>query len=239
MTPTFSLCHTSARPKHWKGSYDAWIARSANPELVEYVLCVDARWGFTEDIPELAEFAIGERNVLVWNQGAKSCCSGWNTAAAASTGKILILNADDMRPPQDWDESLRKVVVNEFGIDPAKSNVACEEEFVIHVSVGGQADERGLIILQILSRGRYKRLGYALYPLYDGMYSDNEFQEHAKLDGCYIDARHLRWTHYHPFNGVGKMDEVYRHQNRPESYEAGLALFEKRKAEGFPAWIGK
>jgi hypothetical protein len=246
MTPLFSICHTTARPNKWRGSYDSWIARAANSEQVEYVLCIDKRWGFGDTIQLESRHAAHkpneayppELNIVVGNTGPKSCVSGWNTAAAASTGKIIILNADDMRPPQDWDEALRKVVIHATGIDPAKSTMLCDEEMVIHVSVGGEADKRGLIILQILSRARYKRLGYALYPEYDGMYSDNEFQEHAKLDGCYIDARHLRWRHYHPFNGFGLVDEVYNHQNRPESYESGRALFEKRKAEGFPAWKG-
>ena len=225
--PLFSIAHTTARPERWRASYDSWIARAVNPEQVEYILCCDEKWGFVPVTSDLVDWLNlrNEKNALIWNEGPKSSTSGWNRAAVASTGGIIILNADDMRPPHGWDKDLLRAIA---GKDPLK------DEFVVHVACGGTADQRGLIILQILSRARYERLGYALFPLYESMYSDDEFTLSAQLDGCYIDARHLRWNHGHPFNNGGDLDEVYRHQNRPQAYETGRKLFEERRAAGFP-----
>ena len=45
----FSILHTSARPGKWKEIYDAWLGAAKHPELVEYVLVIDPRWGFGYD----------------------------------------------------------------------------------------------------------------------------------------------------------------------------------------------
>ena len=48
-TPLFSILHTSARPEAWRAVYDDWMSKAVHPENVEYVLCVDERWGFNAD----------------------------------------------------------------------------------------------------------------------------------------------------------------------------------------------
>jgi hypothetical protein len=35
--------------------------------------------------------------------------ANWNTAAALSTGEILLVIADDLTPPQGWDEQVEKL----------------------------------------------------------------------------------------------------------------------------------
>ena len=110
MTPTFSICHTTARPNGWQESYEEWVTKASNPNSVEYVLCVDARWGFekknfVEHISSLPD-CYGD---VVWNTKRKCSVDGWNIAAAASTGKVIILNSD-MFPPDRWDEELLEAI---------------------------------------------------------------------------------------------------------------------------------
>lgn len=268
MRPLFSILHSSARPHQWRKVYDAWISAAAHPELVEYVLCVDERWGFHRNTGVISEplwmhegweyergpMGNGHKNRVVWNNKRRCYVDGVNCAAQASTGRILIVNADDQYPCEGWDEQLTAVLErlsgSGYGTDPAKwpdevfarGGSVWPPNFVIEVSTGTpQEHERGILVMPILSRIRYERLGYVLYPEYESMYADNEFCEHARQDGCIINARHLFFPHRHalidPEAGSWKpqapVDEQYQEQNRPEAFELGNALLKVRRAEKF------
>ncbi len=110
--PLFSVLHSSARPDQWRKVYDDWMGKAANPESVEYVLCVDERWGFQSSDGSFAfrsidyPFDMRAQDKLMWNEGRRCYVDGVNTAARASTGQILIVNADDQFACEGWDESL-------------------------------------------------------------------------------------------------------------------------------------
>ena len=122
--------------------------------------------------------------------------------------------------PKGWDQSLLEVVAGKTG------------EFVVHVSSGGPRDNT-LMAPQIMSRARYERLGYVFHPDYLSMYADDEFTEHAYSDGVVIEARHLLFPQSHPHHGTAEWDEVYTWENRPEAYEKGREVFERRKENGW------
>jgi hypothetical protein len=208
--PIFSICHATGRPEGWKDSYLAWLDSAKAPGEVEYVLCVDERMGF-EKAPE-GGFRV------VWDTGkVPSAVGAWNTAAKASSGRILILNSDDMRPEKGWDKKLAE------GLD-------LEEDFVIEVRSGTRADEWRLMVLPILSRKRFERLGYALFPEYLSMFADNEFTMHAWKDGVVRDRRDLVFPHLHPEKDL---DSVYVWTNRTEAFRVGEEVFRRRSLEGF------
>lgn len=230
----FSILHTSARPDKWRKVYDAWIAAAVHPELVEYVLVVDERWGFAEDELNVHEATIAIQNRMrpqdqvIWNTGRKCYVEGVNLAAAASCGLMLIVNADDQYPCQDWDEHLGEM--STAGI-PAPI-----DDFVVEVNTGTPKEhERGIIVLPIMSRPRYRRLGYVLYPEYESMYSDNDFYAHAKAEERIIDCRHIPvFPHRHYlFTPDVPNDAAYREQNKPSAYSHGKALFEARVQHAF------
>lgn len=243
--PLFSILHSSARPHQWRKVYDAWISAAAHPELVEYVLCVDERWGFREaqgfaesvnEIQHPGEVAGKSPLSVVWNEGRRCYVDGVNTAAKASTGRILIVNADDQYPCEHWDEKVTEAVQQFPALEPEYK--ADYREFVIEVSTGTPAEhDRGILVMPILSRARYERLGYVLYPEYESMYADNEFCEHAKQDHCIIDARHLFFPHRHagidPESATWKkqaqVDEQYLEQNRAEAYAIGESVLKFRR----------
>jgi hypothetical protein len=228
---TFSVLHTTARPNEWQKAYNAWVARAStftDPELFEYVLCIDRRWGFTHS-GECQSY-MRPQDKVVWNEGPQTAVSGWNTAAAASIGDVLLVSADDFYPPQDWDKQL---------IDAIWPHV--EKGFVnfaVRVSSGvPEADNQGHICHAFLSRERYEHQGRVVYhPEYRGVFCDNDFTAHAEQDGAIIEARHIQFLHDHPMyrpGGVANCDEAFWHHNKPEDYDFGRKVFEKRRHERF------
>jgi len=221
-TPMFSLCHATARPAQWRACYDDWWASCDNPDAVEYIMTVDERWGFDPKAPP----AVNDRTKVLWWAGKRGSTTAWNAAAAEARGQVLIMVADDLRPPEHWDTELLKVIP-----DPAA-------EFVVEVSSAKLPDAAGLMVAYLLSRARYEALGYAINPEYIGLYADNEFGDHARMDEVVIDARHLHFRHHHPYYGDGlfPQDAVYASGNTSEAVVQGLALYARRKAAGFPSY---
>jgi hypothetical protein len=272
MTPLFSILHPSARPQRWREIYEDWMLSAAHPENVEYVLCVDERWGFLElpgfqmvlpsvingvsipcDFPSYwapgTKLNLGERapGRLIWNIGRRCYVDAVNTAAQASTGRILIVIADDQWPCERWDERIIDVLgesLTDFS-DPQRTVWLDQSSYVISVSTGTPHEhERGIMVMPILSRARYERLGYIFFPEYESAFADNDFYSHAAKDNCIIDARHLMFPHRHPLTKPGAWekrgnlkwidtDAVYAAQNRAESYLIGEQTFRRRQAENF------
>jgi len=242
-TPLFSICHTSARPDKWRAVYDDWMEKAVHPEQVEYVLCIDPRWGFSLD-PAQYETALD--NIIVeQNTGRRCYVDGVNIAAAASSGSILIVNADDQFACEAWDEALSGEVCGvQVDVFAGTEKRFLDESFVIDVNTGTPAESAYKVCqMPILSRARYEAQGgEVFYHGYESMCADNDFREWAVKDGVLIDAYHLYFLHLHPlYSADGKWkspdprewDEAYQVQNRTEAYQQGAALLERRRAAGF------
>jgi hypothetical protein len=231
-----SILHTSARPDQWRNTYEAWIAAAAHPQNVEYILCADERWGFADSDPLWAEWLardfMGSGNRLAWNTAPykhSGYVSGVNEAAKHSTGDVLVVIADDFFPCQHWDEEII------WALYPVHLG---GREAVIWVPTNTPKEfERNIMVAPILTRSRYERLGYVLYPKYESMYADNDFAEHAQFDQeegrCVIIRGTFAFDHKHPFFHPEQMDDVYRAQNHPDAYEWGKRILEGRRAAQF------
>jgi hypothetical protein len=243
--PLFSILHPSARPEQWRKVYDDWMSKCVDPSQVEYVLCVDERWGFADSEKEIvrAAFGMGVQSVwraqlsVVFNQGRRCYVDAVNTAAKAATGQILIVIADDQFACERWDISLFNGPCER---DKSGAWTQGEAEFVLEVSTGTpQEHERGIFVAPIVSRARYERLGYLFYPEYESMYADNDLCEHARKDGVVIDARHLLFPHRHPmfengqWTGPVELDAAYKAQNRPEAFALGERVLAWRRLAHF------
>jgi hypothetical protein len=220
--PLFSILHSSARPDQWRKVYRDWMDKAVHPENVEYVLCADHRWGFGLNDSLSDDF----RDVLVWNEGRKCYVDGVNAAARASSGSILIVNADDQFACEGWDQALLNTLLS----------VGFNESVVAEVSTGTPDEHaRGIMVMPILSRKRYEdQGGNVFFPEYESMFADNDFCEAARADGIVIDARHLLFPHRHPLtDGSVEADAVYAAQNRPEAWQLGESILARRRASGF------
>jgi hypothetical protein len=246
--PLFSILHSSARPEQWRKVYDDWMQKAAHPEQVEYVLCVDPRWGFAEQasdpnwgFPFVDPGIDPGRFVRVVNEGRKCYVDGVNTAARASSGSILIVNADDQFACDRWDEKLIAVIQKRIesggGVDDSAVGWYADTlPWVVSVSTGTPDEhERGIMVLPILSRKRLEHQGgNVFFPEYESMFADNDFCESANHDGIVIDARHLMFPHRHPlYDHSVKMDAVYAEQSRAEAWQLGESILARRRASAF------
>lgn len=243
MTPLFSILHTSARPHAWRAVYDDWMSKCVDPSRVEYVLCIDERWGFSLN-PD--DYDTPLNNILLVQNTMRRCyVDGVNIAAKASTGSILIVNADDQFAADGWDESLLHFAQTSGSSMWKRASEWLNFSFVIEVSTGTPNEhERGIMVMPILSRARYEQQGWVLFVGYESMFADNDFCEAAKQDGVVIDARHLMFPHRHVmFDGKGgwkqgltqdDLDAAYKVQNRGEAFQIGAKTLENRRLSGFP-----
>jgi glycosyltransferase involved in cell wall biosynthesis len=234
MEPLFSLCYTTRRAHLLVDVINLWRARAANPEQLEVVLCLD------EDDVESRKAAEGLRDTKVVLQTVQpfNCVRGWNKAAEESAGKVIVCVADDFTPPRQWDSAL-------LGLRPDQNEVVSSRraqglpypswvdgDFIVHVDDGYV---RTIATLSILTRPRYQRFGYVFYPQYESMFCDTEFTERAKLDGAVINAMHLLFEHIHPACGKRAQDSHDIKHASSERWQRGEALFNMRRALGFPA----
>ena len=179
---------------------DAWLNAASDPTRVEHI------------------FAVDSADVVSVVSTGKSCVAAWNLAAAKAQGDLLVQLSDDWVPSLGWDESLLAEV---------KDKNLARDEVVLAISDGTRKDD--LLCMAILSRARYEKQGHLFFEGYESVFSDNEFTHRAHKDGVVIDARdRLRFEHRHPVFGKAKMDETYAHNNTPERYKAGEALFKER-----------
>lgn len=245
----FSAIHPTARtkppypsfPTGWRESYDAWLKMCSDPSRVQYILVVHGDnwedfWERNRGLlvlagmakrynPQTVSFRLkgsgwGEF-LVVRNDGANTGVSQGNRGCEFATGEILCGNMDDLFPPEGWDDKISLSIMD------------TSAEKVLHVSTGSPQDE-ALFVPQIQTLVRYKRLGYGGWREYESMFVDDEFTAHAKLDGCVVDGRHIRFEHRHPSMGTAELDDVYSSENRREAYVLGQRLFERRRAAGFP-----
>jgi SAM-dependent methyltransferase len=233
--PMFSIIHPSARPDKWAEVLAAWF-RSCTQGDFEYILVCDKRWGFETlptEPPESTGIIMGGAfggNAFraIWNTGRRCYVDAVNLGAQYATGDVLIVIADDQYPAQDWDFHLAEVLA-----DSGKE--------VIEVSTGTPAEhERGILVMPILTRARFERLGYVLYPQYESMFADNDFCEAARKDDQIANARHLLFPHRHPyFDKTVESDAAYEAQNRPEAYQLGGAVLKARRESNFGAAMRK
>lgn len=217
LKPLFSVIHPSARPDKWQAIYAAWLNAAADRDF-EYILVFDKRWGF-ETLPPALN---GERFRAVWNTGRRCYVDAVNIGAQYATGDVLIVNADDQFPCEGWDVKLAEVLA-----DSGKE--------VVEVSTGTpQEHERGILVMPVLTRARYERLGFVFYPAYESMFADNDCCETARRDNQLADGRHLMFPHRHPFFDVTvETDPAYAAQNRPEAYQLGGQVLAARRASNF------
>ena len=227
--PLFSVIHPTARPDKWASVLEAWF-RACGQGDFEYSLVCDTRWGFNElpSEPPVSTGIVmggaygGNAFRAVWNTGKRCYVDAVNIGAQYATGDVIIVIADDQYPCAEWDVRLAEALA-----DSGKE--------VIEVSTGTpQEHERAIHVMPILTRARYERLGYLLYPEYESLFSDNDFCEMARRDHQVADARQLMFPHRHPMADPAiPTDAVYEAQSRLEAHENGAAILNARRKVNF------
>jgi hypothetical protein len=204
---TLTLLHaTRGTPGRALETRQIWLDRAIHPERVEHIFGIQP-----DDDASVRAFIDYQHGVSVpppeW---ASSSVANWNTAAALSTGEILIVIADDLTPPQGWDEQVEKLP-------------AGDKEWACYVPDTVRQD--GLMCHPILSRALYNKRGYVFHPDYFGVFCDNDFTVRTQLECPILQVKGLEWNHDHPSNGTRVEDHVVRHQNSQAAYSYGASKF--------------
>jgi hypothetical protein len=110
---TLTLLHaTRGTPERALETRQTWLDRATCAERVEHIFGIQS-----DDDASVRAFIYYPHGVSVpppdW---ASSSVANWNTAAALSTGEILIVIADDLTPPQGWDEQVEKLPAGALGV---------------------------------------------------------------------------------------------------------------------------
>lgn len=217
--PVFSLAYTTVRPHAMREVIELWNNRSTK-QVHEWVIGVDANNASVRAEAEKLALEYPRIKIAV-NNGPETCVSGWNTAAAETTGKVIITVADDFRPPRDWDALLLSLEPKGW-ID--REHVVKVEDGYVH----------NIFVISILTRKRYERFGYVFYPKYLSLFCDTEFGTVATRDGVVIEANHLLFEHLHPDCNKRDRDGVDLVHASSERWNSGEMIYKFRFAQGFP-----
>jgi glycosyltransferase involved in cell wall biosynthesis len=209
--PKISIIHaTRGRPQiAWQRRWQ-WLCLAEKPLEIEWLFMVD------ED--EKTDYT--PHQAIRVNPGG--IVNAWNAGAKIAKGEIIIQMSDDWTPPRHWDA----LISNAIGDTKA--------EKVLAVSDGLRTDK--LLCMAILTKDRLKKQGHMFHPEYqesDGIYGDNEHTDRAYQDQVVIEARHIQFKHENPMFAGGNPDEQLKNHNKPEFYEKGKAIYEKRKANNW------
>lgn len=210
--PKISIIHaTKGRPQiAWQRRFQ-WLMLAKNPLEVEWLFMVD----HNDPIDYTPHQAIR------CNPGG--IINAWNEGAKQAKGEVLIQMSDDWSPCRHWDG----LILSAFG--------STNEDKVLAISDGLRTDK--LLCMAILTQKRLeKQGGFMFHPDYqesDGIYSDNEFTQRAYDDGVVIEAKDIVFKHENPLFTGGKPDELIKNHNKPEYYEKGKSIYEKRKANSW------
>lgn len=148
--------------------------------------------------------------------------AAWNAGAAAATGEIIVLGADDLWWGHGWiGEMLERMAELPDGDGLVGFNDLARDgdELATHYAIS--------------RRFMVEHLGGVLAcPAYRHYYIDNEANVRAKLAGRFTWARFCLVEHRHPLYGKAEMDTVYA--ETMGLIEQDGETFLRRAAAGFP-----
>lgn len=168
-----------------------------------------------DDLESLEHTAGWRRLVNDGHTGGVSAVRNWNAAALAATGDLLFVIADDLTPPEGWDEALVRLC---GPLDPRRV------PFAIKVSDDPSADDVKLRH-PVVSRAFYE--AYGLFgSAYRGLYCDDDLTTRAFWNAVILDGRSLRLDHRHPSLDPGVVvSGSQQRMNRSAEYEFGRAVY--------------
>jgi glycosyltransferase involved in cell wall biosynthesis len=201
-----SLLHaTRGRPAQaWRARMD-WLRSAANPDAIEHIFAID--------IDDFESYPLANARCVITSHNS-GCVGGWNVAAKASSGQILIQLSDDWKPFQGWDLA----IINSIG-DVTKPKV-------LAISDGFRQDD--LLCMAIITRARFIEQGHFFHPEFFSMFSDNWFSYKALQDGVVIDAKkQIQFEHVHPAFGKAASDRTYERSNDNYHYLTGEGIYKR------------
>lgn len=222
---------TLLHPSRWRAemahnAFLEWANKAANPQQIQYVLALD------DDDETLTEYVklftkedqsrVGE---FIWSiTSSRSLVHAVNTAAKhmSATSELFAIVSDDVGTPNNWDQELFKLL-------PGINNFVSPK----YIGVNDGLQPFGTFYIYIANRAYYNRLGYVLYPEYDGFYADNDGAQIARMLNAIVPAPHLLFEHRNYATGKTPFDRTYAKHNNGGNIERNAAIYNARAARGF------
>ncbi len=217
----FSLIHPSrGRARQAYDTMNRWIAKSVYKDI-QYIFSLDnddRQLNFYRSFLSRAVGNITPEIVIDNNRNLVQAIQ--KVKPEMINGQIIIVVSDDFDCPQDWDKELLSAIDD-------------REEFAIKVNDGISKSDNPIMMLPILSKKLFDRLGYIYYPEYIGMYADNDLFEVCDKLGAMIHAPHLLFQHNHWINGKSRKDETHQRHDNPLSWSLGKKILAERRQRNF------
>lgn len=218
----FSICHpTYKRPHQALAMRELYLSRASNPMAVEYI------FGIHHDDKESLALLSGYRHVITEGEG---CCPNTLAPLKASTGKFVMIVADDLFPPEAWDDQILTVLSSE-----ARDLTDVAEEWstlkmALAFNDSFRPDWRTHLCHGFMTRPWLDEYMKDPWPG-TGIFSDNEFSFRARKAGIIIECPQIVFDHRHYSNGKAAIDETYKDQNQRKNYEEGHRLLMERNPD--------
>lgn len=204
----FSICHpTYLRPEQALAVRDLYLSRANNPMAIEYI------FGIHHDDKASLELLSGFRHTITTKEG---CFPNTLEPMKASSGKFIMVIADDLFPSMGWDEQILKVVPDMTKLCVLNFNDLLRTD--------------GHLCHAFMTRPWLETILADPWPG-TGIYSDNEFTHRARKAAIVVDAPEVIFEHRHVINGKAPMDATYADQNQPKNYDEGRRLLMERNPD--------
>jgi hypothetical protein len=207
-----SLLHaTRGTPDVALATANKWLDRATLPGAVEHIFAIQKDdFLSAKRFEETGSNFVSTDPPVPW---ASSSVANWNAAAAKSTGDLLVVIADDLLPPEGWDQSLRQL--------PSDTR----HPYACYVPDSFRQD--GLMCHPVLSRGLYQKRRYVFHPSFFGVYCDNDFTIRTQLEAPIYVIPDLLWQHEHSSKKSTPPDQNAQIQNSDKAYQYGRAALLK------------
>ena len=216
-----SLLHGTARPGRWQEICSQWLYNCDQPSEVEYILVYEP--GNFPSGMRPSPGSTGFSNATVIANNCRPCVvDAYNIAADAAKGDLLFYIADDFYSQPHWDSNIY-----------AKFPRSRQHDFaVLWVNTGEGADR---INHPLWTRAYYNSKGYYLWPEYQDLFSDTEFDEIARRDGVVVDMRQdLFFNHQQAGTAMAKYPHDEVNLRMLSHWSPQENLYNRRLASGFP-----
>jgi hypothetical protein len=204
---SITVLHATRRPEQAKRIRELFLKNALQPSSIGYIFGVD------ED-DHLSQLILAEFNPVVV-PGGQGIVAALNAAAAKSTGRILVMAADDCIPPIHWDREIREALKGQL-----------HEPRLLWTSDG--YSNQPVVTHPIMTRALYESQGWFFCPEYPHLFCDTELTVRAQQAGQVIDARHITFKHQHPMFTGAKPDALHAERNSKAAWETGRAIFTRR-----------
>ena len=213
-----SCIHPTCRPELAKKTREKWLKLAKNSSQIEYITCYDSF-----DKKKIKQKVLRIKNITeIFEPYSFGIVKKCNIAAKYAKANCIIVATDDTIPESNWDEKV---------LDATNWS----KEVVLNTSDGTEQADKRLYMVKtvILSKKRYKKLGYILHPHFAHVFCDNFHTWISHKDDVVIQRKDIMFEHLHPSIGKSEPDKFYINASTQEEYDKGSKIFYKLIKDNF------